>query len=59
LGKKGVNFVVFCGEIVVQCVVNVVNFRHFLRAEKWDTFCKFIFGCELRCSASGDAASGF
>jgi hypothetical protein len=33
----------FCGEFVVECVVNVVGNGHFLAAEKWDRVLKFIF----------------
>jgi hypothetical protein len=33
-GKSGVQSMVFCGENVVECVVNVVNFRSLFRGEK-------------------------
>jgi hypothetical protein len=42
-GKSVCWWMVFCGEVVVGCVVNVVFWRSLFSVEKWDRFLKFIF----------------
>jgi hypothetical protein len=55
LAKTGVKTWCFCGEFVVECVVNVVLLWSVFRLEKWDRDSGFIFEgflfCEYGCAA--------
>jgi hypothetical protein len=43
LAKIGCNSVVFCGEVVVECVVKMVKKRHLTGNEKYATFSVLFF----------------
>ena len=44
-GKSGVQNVVFCGENVVNCVVNVDEKLPLFAVEKWDMVFNYFFLC--------------